>query len=156
MWMHMIETLQWEWNGKIPITMLVNILEYTINTFKYIAIHWKHITNTFKYIGAFWTASIYHQYTIKIHPYILIYIKVPSKTLHTFNKCKFILPYMLKLFYNLFILQLFVLSLYDFSMFVLVPRYSLKNVLTHAMTYSLEFNIGIFYTSYWSFKCLNS
>jgi hypothetical protein len=42
----MAKTLQWKYDGKIPITML-------INTYRHIEIHWntlKHIINTLKCI----------------------------------------------------------------------------------------------------------
>jgi hypothetical protein len=31
-WEHMVETLYWKWDGKMPTTMLVNTLKYIVNT----------------------------------------------------------------------------------------------------------------------------
>jgi hypothetical protein len=65
----MAKTLQWECDGEIPITML-------INTFKNIEIHWnslKYIETYYKCIEIYYKhIEIYHKYTISTFKYIQI------------------------------------------------------------------------------------
>jgi hypothetical protein len=106
-------------------------------------VHYKYTQMLWKKIQILWCFLTYIYLPLKIHFYVLIYIHIPSKYItipsknltnfwyiiqyHYYTPISFhILPYTLKLSWNLSILHLFVLLLTLFFKTVLAPHYSTK------------------------------
>jgi hypothetical protein len=137
-------------------------MKYTINTSKC-------IKNRFKYFGIFENTIKNTFLCFNIHTYIPSkYITVSSKNLtyfwhilqyHYYTPISFhILPFKLKLSWDLFIPHLFILSLTLFFKTVLAPHYSTKMLCTcHDMFIGIQkWSIfHEFHKSYWLIKYLN-
>jgi hypothetical protein len=123
-------------------------LNYIEIHYQYNEVHYKYIQMNWKYI------YVYFSDTLQYFP----------KTLHTFDIYSIpllysnILPYTLKLSWDLSILHLFVLSLTLFFKTVIVPHYSTKMSCTcHDMFTGIQ-KWSIFHEShksYWLIKYLN-
>jgi hypothetical protein len=151
----------------------ISALNYIGIHYQYDEVHHKYIQMHWKKIQIHWCLLKYIYLSLKIHYYVLIYIRVPSKYVPSKNLTYFwhilqyqyytpisfhIHPYMLKLSWDLSIPHIFVLPLTLFFKIVMAPHYSTKmSMACHDIFVGIQKSsiFHKFHTSFWLIKYLN-